>query len=135
MIKANINADEERGGVFIGEEVEFDLNIELIAMGISEEIINKEDKNTIYGNFKFSLQYSLNQKRLIEIEIIYKTIFILKDEIEDILSDNDIKEVIYIFLNNMGIVMLYPSFKNLAEILIREAEFVFKPIPTYFSIQ
>ena len=111
------------------------MNIELIAMGISEEIINKENKNTIYGNFKFSLQYSLNQKRLIEIEIIYKTIFILKDEIEDILSDNDIEEVIYIFLNNMGIVMLYPYFKNLAEILIREAEFIFQPIPTYFSIQ
>ncbi len=56
LIKTNMNANEERGGVFIGEEVEFDLNIELIVMGISEEIINKENKNTIYGNFKFSLQ-------------------------------------------------------------------------------
>ncbi len=131
LVNVEFSANEDRSGSINNVGIKNNLNIQIQNIGTGEA--QHSDGNTtplIYGNYKFDLEY-LNEKddeNLIKIVVSYKLVVNLKDDIENIV-ENDIKEVLQIFFDNTGRIILYPYYRHLCDLLIRESSFILPPLP------
>lgn len=135
LIKLDFNANDKIGGIFIGSKIDLTLNIKLPKIGEGQEISNNKTKDILTAVFDFELLYSENNKdnnhnkKLASLKARYNITLVLKEEIDKLFTEEEKRKVVPIFFDNSGRVMVYPYFRNLVDILTREAGFVFEPIP------
>jgi len=131
LVNVDFFATADKAGSFNDKNIKSNLNIQLQNIGTGEAQNSDGTKSPImYGNYKFDLKYSgeTASENLIKIVISYKLVVNLQDDIENII-ENGIKEVLQIFFDNTGRIILYPYFRHLCDLLIRESSFILPPLP------
>lgn len=141
LIHIDMDANEKRGGMFSDKILHTQLDIPLKRAGVAEVVNNKnETMPIIYADYDFFLKYSLKPKsgntsneleEIITLQATYNISIFLKDEIRAILGDDEniIKESLNIFFDNTGRIIVYPYFRNITDILVRESGFILPPLP------
>jgi preprotein translocase subunit SecB len=126
MIELKTETDENKSGLFPEGLVERNLKFKLtnIATGY------QNDNNPILaGDYLISLEDKLEDIIFLKIEAKYKLILILK---KDTKYQNDLteqqQEIVEIFFNQSGRLILFPYFRHLADMIAREAGFYLPPI-------
>ena len=129
LTNINLETDDKIGGIFLGQEIERELNIKLLNIQGGQEVSDNEEKEIVTAHFEFELIYKNNNNNLVSLKASYNVIIGFKEKINKMFKEDEARKIIPNFFNNSGRVMVYPYFRNTADMLIREAGFVFEPIP------
>lgn len=137
LLNINFNANEQLSGIFDEQFIHTELKIPLKQIGRGEAVIKQKDETVpiIFAIYEFDLKYSIknnkDKQEIISLNVKYKINLFLKDSIENIIKQekDEIGEILNIFFDNTGRIMIYPYFRNLADILARESGFILPSLP------
>ena len=133
MIKNRLDATDKMGGMVTEESITTNLNIEIthIAEGTVQAKQEKESP-ILLADYSFNLQYFYKKDdlKIIDLQSIYRITLFLKEPVKNIIhEEEERREAVPVFFDNTGRIMVYPYFRHLSDILIRESGFVIPPLP------
>ena len=140
LLKLNVKTKEEAGGLITEGSLSRRLEIKLNEIGSGYQ---HDNKVIIFGNYQITIKDTVQIESeteekeetmdLITMTVHYRLILVMKDEFpykpEQLTENPEWQEILSIFFNQSGKLMLMPYVRHIYDLLAREADFILPPIP------
>ncbi len=119
--------NENLSGVVAGNNVERNVKFQLKSIGTGEQ---NESEFIVFGEYEIEIEDKMEHVSLISLKASYKLILSMREnsEYNDKLTDEQ-QNIIRLFFNQSGRLILFPYVRHLYDIIAREADFFMPPIP------
>ena len=140
LLRLNVETKEEVGGLITEGNLSRQLEVKLNEIGSGYQ---HNDKIIVFGNYQITIKDTvrigseIDDKEetmdLITMTVHYRLILVMKDEFpykpKQLTENPEWQEILSIFFNQSGKLMLMPYVRHIYDLLAREADFILPPIP------
>lgn len=127
LVSLESNINENFSGILDGSNIKRNVEFNLKSMGTGEQ--NEKDL-IVFGEYEIEIQDQMEDILLISLKAHYKLVLKIQqnDEYNKDLTKEQ-QEIIGIFFNQSGRLILFPYVRHLYDIISREGDFLLPSIP------